>query len=267
MIPIDEQDTPSLVDLLQETALFLWKEWPRDMELASTWHGGFTLRGICPHCNREAAFQTVTSIHEVGRQGYAGNRQVAAASCIACNKYILGIIKLQVDSRGSSEWFYEVHYPLGKPDDTVADEIPDHIKLDFKEALRCLWVNAYNATAEMCRRSIESSCLNLGAPKSAVLEDMIDWLEAQRIITPPLKEAAHKVRLGGNRGAHPPATPATSAVAGAPPPATPAGPVTVIEKDHAQAIVEFTRHFLHHVYVVPKQLDKYDFSKPKAAKP
>ena len=37
----------------------------------------------------------------------------------------------------------------------------------------------------------------------------------------------------------------------------------VIEEDHANAIVAFTRHFLEHVYVIPKRLPTFDFSKPK----
>jgi hypothetical protein len=39
-----------------------------------------------------------------------------------------------------------------------------------------------------------------------------------------------------------------------------------IEKDHADAVVGFTEHFLHHVYVIPKQLEKYDFSRTKPPK-
>ena len=163
-------------------------------------------------------------------------------------------------NQNNHHFAYWAHYPLGQPDDSVAEEIPTNIQPDFKEALRCLWVNAYNATAEMCRRAIESSCLDLGAPKKAVLEDMIDWLADQRKITPFLQEVAHKIRLGGNRGAHPTASapdsqPATPPLANA--------PIANIEKEHAEAIVKFTREFFHHVYVVPKQLDKYDFSKPK----
>ena len=87
---------------------------------------------------------------------------------------------------------------------------------------------------------------------------MIDWLEANRIITPHLNEVAHKIRLGGNRGAHP--WKEGQAVA------KPI-PVIVIEKEHAQAIVDYTRYFLEHVYVIPKRLPAYDFSKPKAEKP
>lgn len=156
---------------------------------------------------------------------------------------------------------YILHYPIGTPNDAVAEEIPDPIKTDFKEALRCLFVDAYNATAEMCRRAVEASCVHLGAPKNQKwLEDKIDWLETQRKITPFLRDVAHKIRLGGNRAAHPgnvqPLINTSS-------PQTLDAPEPPITKEHAEAIVKFTTEFFHHVYVVPKQLDKYDFSKPK----
>lgn len=163
---------------------------------------------------------------------------------------------------------YIGHFPLGQPDETVAEEIPEHIKPDFKEALRCLWVDAYNATVEMCRRALEASCLDLGAPKKKVLEDMIDWLEEKRKITPALRDAAHKIRLGGNRGAHPPTEAPAPNVAVQVADSTEAqpqeGPIAKIEKEHAQAVVEFTRHFFQHVYVMPQELGKYDFSRPKS---
>jgi hypothetical protein len=93
---------------------------------------------------------------------------------------------------------------------------------------------------------------------------MIDWLAEQRVITPFLQKVAHKIRLGGNRGAHP-SEPASAQSATNPEQEEPIlnGPILTIEKDHADAIVQFTREFFHHVYVVPAQLDKYDFSKPK----
>jgi hypothetical protein len=257
---VNRQDAPTLVALLQETALFLWKEWSHDMQAAllDPQTRRFTLRGVCPHCTRNSVFVLVTStcLESIGT---VEERWIAGMRCQGCFEYILGIV-LWNPYGGNLR--YETHYPLGKPDDDVAQEIPEHIQPDFKEALRCLFVDAYNATAEMCRRAIEASCLDLGAPKKDVLEDMIDWLADQRIITPLLQQAAHKVRLGGNRGAHPP-------VDGAVVPATPKpknAPIEKIEKDHALAIVAFTGHFFEHVYVIPKQLDKYDFSKPKAVK-
>jgi len=217
----------------------------------------FTMRGRCPHGPHESAFVLATNVY--ADQGT--NCWIAAMQCQGCGKYILAIAQLHQNLGGLA---YSQHYPLGLPDDNVAPESPEHIQPDFKEALRCLWVSAYNATAEMCRRALEASCLQLGAPKKNVLEDMIDWLADKRVITPLLQQAAHKIRLGGNRGAHPPEDgPAASLGIPAPQDA----PITKIEKDHALAIVEFSRHFFEHVYVIPKQLDKYDFSRPKAVKP
>jgi hypothetical protein len=217
----------------------------------------FTMRGRCPHGPHESAFLLATNVHS--DQG--GVRWIAAMQCQGCGKYILAIAQLRPNH---GDVIYAEHYPLGNPEDAVAPEIPEHIQPDFKEALRCLWVNAYNATAEMCRRALEASCLHLGAPKKNVLEDMIDWLADKRVITPLLQQAAHKIRLGGNRGAHPPED-GPAAGLGIPTPQD--APITKIERDHALAIVEFTRHFFEHVYVIPKQLDKYDFSRPKAVKP
>jgi hypothetical protein len=227
----------------------------------------FSMRGTCPHCGASSAFLQVGCVHN----SPSGFQSVSPMQCQACMKFILTIVTVSPHNQSIA---YNEHYPLGKPSDAVAHEIPDPIRPDFKEALRCLWVDAYNATVEMCRRALEASCLNLGAPKKKVLEDMIDWLEAQRKITPALKEAAHKIRLGGNRGAHPSpeeapqvnplVAPTTADDSPAP---SGDGPVTRIEKEHAEAVVEFTRHFFEYVYVMPKALGKYDFSKPKVPQP
>jgi hypothetical protein len=256
----EEQKTSSLTTLLQSTALFLWKDWSTDMQatLISTENKTFTFRGVCPHCGDNSVFVLATSV----AVEYANNKMdqvwIAAMRCQGCFDYILGIVRWEIYN---GVFKYVNHFPLGKPSDKVAEEIPEHIRPDFQEALRCLSVNAYNATGEMCRRAIEASCIDLGAPQQDVLNDMIDWLEAKRIITPGLKDVAHKVRLGGNKCAHP-APPDQGSIE----PQQVAVAVEKIEEEHAQAIVDFTRHFFQYVYVTPKQLNKYDFSKPKTTK-
>jgi hypothetical protein len=233
--------------------------------------GNFALRGLCPYaeCGRPSLFVRIQStnvgVSPDARPGQTVFRWVAVLQCQACKRYVLGLVD---QPQSTISYTYREHYPRGSPDDRVAEEIPDHIMSDFKEALRCLWIDAYNATAEMCRRALEASCLDLGAPKNKKLEKMIDWLEEQRKITPYLKEAAHNVRLGGNRAAHPPADgPTPSALTSTQDESQPSGPVAKIEKDHAEAIVGFTREFFHHVYVGPSLLSKYDFSKPKSKMP
>lgn len=263
----DVKATPTLVALLQETALFLWKEWPSPMEAVYHDSTVFSLRGECPHCSHASVFTIATGIgmDNLSPTNPTVTRMIAGMKCQGCKKYILGIVTHRQDE---TRFLYEAHYPLGVPDDSVAAEIPMHIQPDFKEALRCLSVNAYNATAEMCRRAVEASCINLGAPRELkVLEEKIDWLEAKRLITPFLRDVAHKIRLGGNRAAHPPENEPVAPSGSETPESAETGPITIITEEHAKAIVTFTREFFHHVYVVPKQLDKYDFSKPKAPKP
>jgi len=267
--PITIQDESDWFSFIGQNLAILWKDWPRDMEAVNLNNGGYSFKGTCPYpnCNRASVFIVLTSTGN-------GSCTVAVLQCQACQGYILGIVEIPPHTGRA---VYSAHYPMGSPDETVAVEVPAHIREDFKEALRCLWVKAYNASAEMCRRAMEATCLDLGAPPDKVLEKMIDWLEVNRKITPYLKDAAHKVRLGGNRAAHPPATPitATPVPAVAIAPAAPAlpnpiaaiTPVEKIEKEHAEAIVEFCREFFHHVYVGPKLVGKYDFTKPKATPP
>ncbi len=243
MNTIAEQDTLSLTALLQEMALFMWKGWPRDMELSSIADNlnSFAIRGNCPHCEYAAAFQTVTSVYQ-GRNGRHDQCLVAAARCASCNDFILAILRLESSASGSSKWVYDAHHPIGKPSDGGYEDVPEGPRLDFQEALRCRWVDAYNATIEMCRRCLESSCIEFGADSNLALNDMINWVHKQGKITVSLFDMAHKIKLGGNRAAHP-------------------SDRTLTEKD-ADAVVEFTRMYLYHVYVMPANMARFNFDKP-----
>jgi hypothetical protein len=261
LVPTD-QDARDLVNFLEDMARFLWKEWPMEMELAHVDdNGSFVFRGTCPHCGALATFPTVSQPYV--EKDDRGNpwRLTAPARCIGCRKCILAIIKLPYGV--VREWVYEAHYPLGSPNDDVAEEIPNGIREDFQEAIRCLWVNAYNATAEMCRRALESACLKLGAPKHKVLQIMIDHLAEKGEITPYLQGAAHKIRLGGDRGAHPPEDIHDDKVVTDKD--DDEGPVESLREEHAKFIVEYTREFFHHIFVGPARLDSYDFSKKGTA--
>jgi hypothetical protein len=213
----------------------------------------FALDGICPHCRAHTVLQRVTGIYTEPSQDTMNHRypsrSCAAMRCPGCHKYVLAVVTRNPDSN----WFsHEAHYPMGTPDQTVSDDIrSDDIKADFREALRCRFVDAYNATVEMCRRAIETSCLELGAPKGLDVNGMIDWVHLQGKITSVLKDTAHKIRLAGNRGAHP--------------------SPRVITPEDADAVIEFSRQYFDHVYVHPARLARFDFSKkeipPSPAEP
>jgi hypothetical protein len=222
------------------------------MELANVWEEGFRLRGVCPHCRRDAAFETVTKTYmEAAGAIIDGTRIVGALRCVACNEYILGILEWAPSGHGGFTPVYKCHYPLEKPIQMDNEDIPKNIAADFNEALRCKSVDAYNATAEMCRRALQASCLSLGADPKLKLEKQIDWVAAQGKIIVSLQEMAHKVRLGGNRGAHPPDDPSQEPALGL---------------EEAEALVTFTWEYLKAIYVTPSEVARFDFSRSASKK-
>jgi len=210
----------------------LWKDRPKDMEctMLST-QNQFSLTGKCPHCGLPSVFTMMTDAFEERLSG-GQSLLYGCMRCSGCLKFILGVALKQQGS-----WLYKEHYPLGKPDDSVSEDVPPSIASDFSEALRCQWVNAFKATVTMCGRAIQASAICLGA-KGERLIDQIDDLANQGKITQPLRDMAHEIRLARNVGAHPDKD----------------GLKDVGEKD-ADDIVEFTREYFHHVYVMPAKLE------------
>lgn len=78
--------------------------------------------------------------------------------------------------------------------------------------------------------------MDKGAPDRK-LEQQIDWLEEQRLVTPQMRDVAHKIRLGGNAGAHPDKD----------------GLKDVTEND-ARKLLEFLEDFAKYVYEIPGRL-------------
>jgi hypothetical protein len=239
----------NLFEFLPTLLTPFWKDCRIYMEakpLGNQQENRFSLSGTCPHCNKPSVFLMVTNAHDEPAASQAGHGHAywAVLQCQGCLRFILGAaFRIQTSIR------YWAHFPLGKPNDEVAKEIPIHIGADLKEALRCRFIDAYNATVEMCRRAIQAACLDLNAPGDKQLVQQIDWLAAQGTITTPLKDMAHRIRLGGNLGAHPPEDPDD-------PDAIEIGP------EYSDAVIEFTRDFFQHVYVMPERLKQYTFKKP-----
>jgi hypothetical protein len=77
---------------------------------------------------------------------------------------------------------------------------------------------------------------------------MIDWVHAQGKITNSLRDMAHKIKLGGNRAAHP--------------------SDRILSEEDANAVVDFTLEYFQHVYVTPARMARHNFDKPaKKGKP
>ncbi|HTD24537.1 MAG TPA: DUF4145 domain-containing protein [Terriglobales bacterium] len=187
--------------------------------------------GICPHCETKSYFQPVATYREQAHP----RRMVSAAQCQSCKEYVL-VIGSQQPGGTQSPFNLSSVFPIGKPNDRVDESVPAMVKEDFAEALRCQWIRAYKACVVMCGRAIQTSALALGA-KGSRLVDQIDDLHKSGKITESLRDFAHEVRLVRNDGAHPDKD----------------GLADVTPED-AMDVIEFTRQYLEHVYIMPAKL-------------
>jgi len=117
--------------------------------------------------------------------------------------------------------------PLPSPSDV---RIPENIRKDLDEAKSCLSIKAFRACAVMARRAIQSACIDKGASKDK-LKNQLEKLYSQELITKDIKEWADVVRWVGNDAAHPESQ-------------------EVLEED-AKDILHLAEQFLHVLYVTP----------------
>jgi hypothetical protein len=90
----------------------------------------------------------------------------------------------------------------------------------------------------MARRAIQGMCIDLGAPDKKLVEQ-IDWLEERRLITPQMRDVAHRIRLGGNTGAHPDKD-----------------GLNDVDEPEAKALLEFLDDFIRFTYEIRGRLEK-----------
>lgn len=254
-------DERSLITLLCDSLAILWKEWPKQMKLTELEapSGKFSLSGKCPHCQQGTVFTQVTSVFQDHLADW-DYRLAVGMQCQGCLECVLAIALKTAVPNKKTKLSYLAHYPLGNPDDSVAEEVAAAnpvIASDFAESLRCVWVKSYKAAVAMCRRSVEATCKHLGAT-GYTLEKKIDSLAEQGKITEPLKEMAHAVRISGNRGLHGKKTtdaPRNNLE-------LPLDDLDLFGEDEAKAMIAFTKELFHHVFVMPALLEKYR-PKPK----
>jgi uncharacterized protein DUF4145 len=245
-----KKPVPAFYKLITLSTSGLWSSYTSQlMEIVNFQQLQFTQvggRGTCPHCSFKSYFRPLNAAYTEQDSGNQNRYWICnAAQCESCKGFVL-VVGRKVGIHHQA-WGLEGVYPLGKPNDSVPPEVPKLIADDFREALRCEWVKAYKATVAMCRRALQASCVELKA-KDAKLIDQIDELAANGAITTSLKDIAHQIRSVGNDGAHPGKD----------------GLNDVSQQD-ASDIIEFTREFLHHVFVVPARLKARLLQPPPAA--
>lgn len=180
----------------------------------------------CPHCHRH------TSLTVAATSVLAGLLEEKNVPCAweysPGHKWWIGICnycKNPVLAHDAGDTIYP--HPVPAPSD---EAIPEAIRSDLDEAKLCFAAGANRACCVMARRALQSSCVDKGASKERLAEQLAE-LADKGIITRELKEWADVVRWVGNDAAHPDSGP--------------------IAREDAQGILALAEQFLHLLYITP----------------
>ncbi|MDO9310496.1 MAG: DUF4145 domain-containing protein [Nitrosomonas sp.] len=118
----------------------------------------------------------------------------------------------------------------------LSDLVPDNLRNSFNESASCFNAGSFNASAIMCRRTLEGLCLELGINErnlslslktlgemGYIEGSLIDWADALRIVG---NEAAHNLNIN-------------------------------ISSLDAKDLLEFTEAILDYIYVFKKKFSEF----------
>ncbi|NQU18616.1 DUF4145 domain-containing protein [bacterium] len=182
----------------------------------------------CPHCSARCQFNLAVEELECQTNGSYQTSWI----CQNCS----GIIVIR--RLYQYTWDHSIDiFPRTKIKPKIRiDKLPENIKKDYLESLRDYGNGCYVSSVIMCRRAIQQTCLDKGA-KKIKLFDQIEELNIDK----NLKKLAHKLRFWGNKGAHP------DILLG-----------EKIEEKDAKIAIDFTEKFLQYVYVIPKEIEEIE---------
>lgn len=182
----------------------------------------------CPYCHRHTALSIA--------DGWASGNYKSGSSifhnehgtwfvgiCNSCKKCVMGHY-----SPTRNLTIYPT--PLPKP---IDERTPNFIKSDMEEANRCLSISAHKATCSLARMILQNICLDKGANGGKRLQEQIDDLLKDSIITKDVRDWAHSVRYVGNDVLHP------------------SKDSPKIEKDDAEEIMNLVEQMIHILYIAP----------------
>ncbi len=176
----------------------------------------------CPYCSATPTpFQERAGFDTTGPQGH--NRRWYAASCLACG----GVAVFEGDGTGN---LIAMH-PETTGDWTVM-HVPSAVAQIWDEAVRVYKVGAYASAVVACGRALEAAA-DERAVKGKTLQQRIETMRSEGLITTEFRDAMDYVRLIRNVGAH-------------------AG--QEVSPESAEGTMRFTQQMLRLLFEVPGEL-------------
>lgn len=181
----------------------------------------------CPHCMAKCQFNAIGNETRCDVDGFYQN----SWQCQNCHGFV--VTKRQFTN--SLQGLLVMPSIKIKPR-ILIDKLPDKIRNGYLESLEDYSNGCYISSVIMCRRTIQEACLDRGATKPTLFEQ-IEELN----IEGSLKKLAHKLRFWGNKGAHPDILLNEE-----------------IEEKDAKIAINFTEKFLQYIYIIPKEIEEIE---------
>lgn len=203
----------------------------------------------CPHCGvlmapRHHARWEVFAFDD---EGTGQTRIFGGWSCSVCGRPITG--EAGQDNVQGDVPIEGRYYPVADRRPTWPASAPEDVRKDATAAHRCYAIGEWRASATMARRAIQGACIDKGAPDRK-LADQIDWLADEQVITEQMKKVAHRLRTGGNAGAHPDKD-----------------GLKDVRDVEASDLLTFLDDFMRYVYEIPGRLERLASEQPTDGQP
>jgi hypothetical protein len=159
----------------------------------------------CPYCFAKANLSAVSIPRYELVQRFQLQCVGIVYRCDACNEPVflrLKVTNLQQPSNPIllSDSYEEVEKAK---ESFELKYLPGYVANDFAEALQCFSVSCLNAFAAMCRRTIQSASVQLGAEGTTKVQNQLADLKAMGVIDEETFSQLREIMLTGHDGAHP----------------------------------------------------------------
>jgi hypothetical protein len=158
----------------------------------------------CPHCGAKSNLTAISTPRWGQMERYQPSKVIVGYRCDACNEPVALRFAVHARYADQSAQLSLEYDELERPMETFEyQHLPEAVASDFKEALTCYSQSCLNATAAMCRRTIQSVATNLGAGGTDRVSKQIVEAKDTAGMDDDTFNALKEVMLGGHDGSHP----------------------------------------------------------------
>jgi hypothetical protein len=161
----------------------------------------------CPHCQARSGISAMAIPRWEFLDRFRPKEVGIAYICNSCKGPIFLVFRvIQYHARGD-------RYAIRLFDDPAVVQqpaehfdfqyLPDDLASDFREALGCYSILAYNAFAAMCRRTVQSASMALGVEGTTKVKAQLLDLKSMAVIDEETFDLLEQIILDGHDGAHP----------------------------------------------------------------